>query len=97
MGHIVPVARWFGFGFGYSVAEAVALVAAGWAGGRPAVLLVAHTLNITFLLIFAYAMVRIMFRLWWGRRERAAGPLGTYAKSKSRRDAGAAGSGALGA
>lgn len=96
MAHLAPVARWFGFGFGYTVAEAVALVAVGRYCGPFAVVMVMHLLNITFAVIAAFALIRLMFRMWRERKARPAGPLGTYAKSDSHRDGAAAGRAARG-
>lgn len=83
MSIVAHSARWVGFGFGYTVAEAVALAGAGIVGGPRLMLLVGHLANIVFLFV-AIAMVgRGVVRAIRARKGRAAGPLGTYAKSDS--------------
>lgn len=76
-------ARWVGFGFGYSVVEAVALTGAGIAGGPRMMLLAGHLANIVFLFVALIVVSRGVWKAIRARKGRAAGPLGTYAKSDS--------------
>lgn len=96
MAHLAPVARWFGFGFGYTVAEAVALVTVARVADRATVLAVADAMTITLVVIAWGALVRTMFRIWRENSSRPAGPLGTYAKSDSQMGGGAEGHAAHG-
>lgn len=93
MAHIAPVARWFGFGFGYTVAEAVALVSIARVSDRETFVSVFDVMTITLVAIAWGALVRTIFRIWRENQEGPAGPLGTYAKSKGQRGAGAVGTG----
>lgn len=94
MAHLAPVARWFGFGFGYCVAEAVALTAIGFIAGPWAAVAAARYLNAVFALFAIWALARLSWtmlrthlqsRAAQGARAARTAPagLGTYAKSDS--------------
>jgi hypothetical protein len=91
MGHIAPVARWFGFGFGFTVAGAVALVTIARVSDRVTVLAVVDAMAMSLVALAWAALVRSLFNIWRENRPRPAGPLGTYAKSDSQKGGGAEG------
>jgi hypothetical protein len=89
---LAPRARWFGFGLGYSVAEATALCAL-WnvPNGRLYVAAVSSLMNVVFAVFAGCALIRVIYRLISEFAARRAAPLGTYAKSDSQRGGGAGG------
>jgi hypothetical protein len=97
MSHLVPMARWYGFGFGYCVAEAVALTECSISGGPWFAVQVARYLNGVLVLFAVACLARVIFGLWRAHSRsvtggsaatgRAAAGLGTFAKSDSHDDA----------
>jgi hypothetical protein len=93
--HLVPVARWFGFAFGYCVAEGVALTACSLVGGPYFAIRVAPYLNSVLVLFAIVALARVVWSMWRTHTSRAGSVgraaagrapagLGTFAKSDSR-------------
>jgi hypothetical protein len=83
MAHFVPVARWFGFCFGYAIAEAVAMAGAFQIGGWYLVSQLLHYCTIGIVIVALWAFVRTLYAFLKARMESRSAIIGTLAKSES--------------